>query len=283
MTHLTNTSKAAHQSKMSSSGSTYIPWNKVRAHVPQGIEVPMCFYGSLCKLMESKVLGDDFGMRFFMCENYKYDPPKRRGKDRPKARRRGALEGGGAGNCGGGACFGRRLRTNQHLKAGRLPPDLAEGLWTRGADSLPPDEPAVGPRPTAARLAHLLSPVDPAVGAFRPMSWRLAHDRGQVSSASCVGPQHGSHGACDGSSLKPTGDCCLFASSSTRSSSQVALSRRASKGVSSSFHLNRHLHHANPHDKLSAPFTRVAKSWVPKSMLANPSGSKTRACLSSHV
>ncbi|RLM58958.1 hypothetical protein C2845_PM18G08130 [Panicum miliaceum] len=34
--------------------------------------------------MESKVLGDNFGMRFFMCENYEYDPPKRFGKDRPK-------------------------------------------------------------------------------------------------------------------------------------------------------------------------------------------------------
>ncbi|RLN05066.1 hypothetical protein C2845_PM13G08940 [Panicum miliaceum] len=62
MTHLTNTSEAPHRSKMSSSGSTYIPWNKVRAQVPQGIQVPMCFCGSLCKLMESKVLGDDFGM-----------------------------------------------------------------------------------------------------------------------------------------------------------------------------------------------------------------------------
>ncbi|RLN35956.1 uncharacterized protein C2845_PM03G30730 [Panicum miliaceum] len=69
---------------MSSSGSTYIPWNKVRAQVPQGIQVLMCFCGSLCKLMESKVLGDDFGMRFFMCENYEYDSLKLRGKDRPK-------------------------------------------------------------------------------------------------------------------------------------------------------------------------------------------------------
>jgi hypothetical protein len=34
--------------------------------------------------MESKVLGDDFDMRFFMCKNYKYDPPKRYSKDRPK-------------------------------------------------------------------------------------------------------------------------------------------------------------------------------------------------------
>ncbi|RLM73681.1 uncharacterized protein C2845_PM15G13590 [Panicum miliaceum] len=84
-THLTNTSEALHRSKVSSSGWTYIPWNKVRAQVPQGIQVPMCFCDSLCNVMESKVLGDDFGMRFFMCENYEYNPPKRRGKDRPKS------------------------------------------------------------------------------------------------------------------------------------------------------------------------------------------------------
>ena len=44
----------------------------------------MCFCGSFCKLMESKVLGDDFGRRFFMCENYEYDTPKRYGKDKAK-------------------------------------------------------------------------------------------------------------------------------------------------------------------------------------------------------
>jgi len=69
---------------MSSSGSTYIPWNKIRELVPQGVQVPMCFCGSFCKLMESKVLGDDFGRRFFMCENYEFDPPKRYGKDKAK-------------------------------------------------------------------------------------------------------------------------------------------------------------------------------------------------------
>ena len=26
--------------------------------------------------MESKVSGDDYDMRFFMCDNYEYDPPK---------------------------------------------------------------------------------------------------------------------------------------------------------------------------------------------------------------
>ena len=44
----------------------------------------MCFCGSLCKLMESKVLDDDFGKRFFMCDNYKHDPSKCYGKDKPK-------------------------------------------------------------------------------------------------------------------------------------------------------------------------------------------------------
>ena len=59
---------------MASSGSTYIPWNKVREPVPQRIQVPMC------KLMESNY----YGMRFFMCDNYEYDPPRRNGKDKPK-------------------------------------------------------------------------------------------------------------------------------------------------------------------------------------------------------
>ena len=57
---------------MASSGSTYIPWNKVTETVPQGAQVPMCFCGFLCKLMKSRVLGDDFGKRFFMCENYEF-------------------------------------------------------------------------------------------------------------------------------------------------------------------------------------------------------------------
>ena len=69
---------------MSSSGSTYIPWSKCEATVPEGIDVTMCFCGSLCKFMQSEVLGDDYGMKFFMCENYEYNPPKRYGKDRAK-------------------------------------------------------------------------------------------------------------------------------------------------------------------------------------------------------
>jgi len=120
-------------------------------------------------------------------------------------------------------------------------------------------------------------------GFFDSFSSGFCRDRGHASSASCVGPRHVSRDAYVGSSLRPSGDCCLFANGSTRSSSRVAILRHGSKGALKTSHLNRHLHHANPHDKLSASFTRVFKSWVPKFMLANPSGSKTRACLSSHV
>ena len=34
--------------------------------------------------MQSEVLGDDYGMRFFMYENNEYDPTKRYGKDGAK-------------------------------------------------------------------------------------------------------------------------------------------------------------------------------------------------------
>ncbi|CAN6309143.1 unnamed protein product [Urochloa humidicola] len=44
----------------------------------------MCFCGDLCKLMQSKVLGVYYGMRFFMCDNFEYDPPKLSGNMRPK-------------------------------------------------------------------------------------------------------------------------------------------------------------------------------------------------------
>ena len=128
-----------------------------------------------------------------------------------------------------------------------------------------------------SKKSHL---VDGFYGSF---SNGLGHDRGQVSSASCVDPQHGSHGACVGSSLKTSRDHCLFANSSSCSSYRVASLRYDSKSVSKSSHLNQYLHHANPHDKLSTSFTRMAKSWVSKYMLANPSGSKTRTSLSSHM
>lgn len=120
-------------------------------------------------------------------------------------------------------------------------------------------------------------------GFYDAFSSELGHDRGHASSASCVGSRHASHGARVGSSPKTSRDHCLFARGSTRSSSRVAPLRHGSKGVFKSSHLNRHLHHANPHDKLSASFARVTKCWIPKYMLANPLGSKTRSSLSSHV
>jgi hypothetical protein len=70
---------------------------------------------------------------------------------------------------------------------------------------------------------------------------------------------------------------CLFACGSTRLSSWVAPLRHGSKGVRKPFHCNQHLHHANSHDKLSASHTRVTKYWIPKYVLANPLGSKTRS------
>ena len=121
-------------------------------------------------------------------------------------------------------------------------------------------------------------------GFYDAFSGELGHDRGHASSSSCVGPRHASHGACCvGSSPKTVGDHCLFARSSTCSSSRVAPLRHGSKSISKSCHLNRHLHHANPHDKLRASFTHVTKFWIPKYMLTNPLGSKTRSSLSSHV
>ncbi|CAO2162699.1 unnamed protein product [Urochloa humidicola] len=44
----------------------------------------MCFCGDLCKPMKSEVLGVYYGMRFFMCDNFEYDPPKLSGNMRPK-------------------------------------------------------------------------------------------------------------------------------------------------------------------------------------------------------
>ena len=97
-------------------------------------------------------------------------------------------------------------------------------------------------------------------GFYESFSNGLGHNRGHTSIACHIGPQSDSHGACVGSFLKTSRDHCLFACGSTRSSSRVAPLRHGSKSVSKSSHLNRHLHHANPHDKWSASFTRVAKS-----------------------
>ncbi|CAO2144009.1 unnamed protein product [Urochloa humidicola] len=61
-----------------------LKWRKLRAVVPEGVDVPMCFYGDLCKLTKSEVLGVYYGMRFFMCDNFEYDSPKLSGNMRPK-------------------------------------------------------------------------------------------------------------------------------------------------------------------------------------------------------
>ena len=120
-------------------------------------------------------------------------------------------------------------------------------------------------------------------GFYDTLSSELGHDRGHASNAFCVGPRHASHGASVGSSPKISGGHCLSTCGSTRSSSRVAPLRDSFKSVWKSSHLNQHLHHANPHDKLSASFTCVTKYWIPKYVLANPLGSKTRSFLSPHV
>ena len=57
---------------------------KVKVRVPEGMHVPMCFCGDDCMLVKCEVLGDTYGMRFFMCENYAHDPVKAFGNVRPK-------------------------------------------------------------------------------------------------------------------------------------------------------------------------------------------------------
>jgi len=64
----------------------HLKWSKVSATVPEGVDVPMCWCGDLCKLVQTKVLGDQYGMRFFMCDNLAYDPPKVRGSSKIEVR-----------------------------------------------------------------------------------------------------------------------------------------------------------------------------------------------------
>jgi hypothetical protein len=114
-------------------------------------------------------------------------------------------------------------------------------------------------------------------GFYDTLSSELDHARGHVSSASSVGPRYASSGACVRSSPMTTRDLCLFAYGNTRFSSWVAPLRHDSKSVRNPFHSNRHWHHANSHDKLSASHTHVTKYWIPKYVLANPLGSNTRS------
>jgi hypothetical protein len=60
---------------------------KEKVAVPKGINIPMCYYGDNCKVIKCMVLGDFYGMWFFMCANYAHDPIKPLNRnDRPKVR-----------------------------------------------------------------------------------------------------------------------------------------------------------------------------------------------------
>jgi hypothetical protein len=99
-------------------------------------------------------------------------------------------------------------------------------------------------------------------GFYDTLSSELNHARGHASSVSCVGPRHVSHGVLVGSSPTTSKDHCLFAYGSTRFSSRVAPLRHDSESARNHFHSNRHLHHANPLNKLSSSLTRVTKYWT---------------------
>jgi hypothetical protein len=109
------------------------------------------------------------------------------------------------------------------------------------------------------------------------LSSELGHARGHVSSTSCVGPLHACSGACVGFSPTTSRYLCLFSCGSIHLFSWVTSLRHGSKGVRKHFHSNQHWHYANSHDKLSASHTRETKYWIPKYVLANPLGSKTRS------
>ena len=47
------------------------------ASLPHGVDHLNCWCGSLCKVKEVTDFSDWFGMKFFMCPNYEYDPPVR--------------------------------------------------------------------------------------------------------------------------------------------------------------------------------------------------------------
>ena len=117
-------------------------------------------------------------------------------------------------------------------------------------------------------------------GFFDFFSSGFGHARRRDSNAFLVGLRHDPYGASVGSSHNSMGGHRLFTIDCTCSSPRVASSLHAIKGDLKTSLLNQQLHHANSHDKLGSSFTRVSKSWVPKYMLANPSGSKTQICLS---
>lgn len=90
-------------------------------------------------------------------------------------------------------------------------------------------------------------------GYYDSFSCGLGCSHGHALKASCVGPQHHSHGASNGfSRVFPSRGSRRFAMDHcTRSSFWVAISQHTSKGDSSPSHLNQRLHHVNSHDKLS--------------------------------
>ena len=47
------------------------------ASLPPGVDHLRCWCGNLCKVKEVTDFSDKFGMKFFMCPNYEYDPPER--------------------------------------------------------------------------------------------------------------------------------------------------------------------------------------------------------------
>ena len=43
--------------------------------VPEGVHVPMCLCGTLCKFRVAQDASWTYGRRFFMCNNLEYDQP----------------------------------------------------------------------------------------------------------------------------------------------------------------------------------------------------------------
>ena len=114
--------------------------------------------------------------------------------------------------------------------------------------------------------------------ASRPLGVHgLSHDMNSDESSGkpCAIDSGDGKGACVSSS-KPLGSGSLSSWSSSRFQSRHASLSYPSKDAFQK-NLNQHMHHTNPQIILNASRDRVAKSWVLKCMLANPSGSKTCA------
>ena len=57
-------------------GEITLAAKKTSTTILEGVDVPMCYCGDRCKLVESQLIGSCYGMRWFMCANYEYDPPR---------------------------------------------------------------------------------------------------------------------------------------------------------------------------------------------------------------